>query len=112
MKTFIQFFLLFILFTTVVSCSNRQFNEEDWKANKNRVKQVNSLIRSNRLIGKSYEEVINILGQNEILPVQNDTIPGKFSVEYLTGGRRWIDFERLRIYFERGMVVRTEKNYD
>jgi len=90
------------------------FNSEDWKANRNRQKQIGPLIKSKQLIGKSYEEVVRILGKQDFFFGIPDTVSAsnKFSIQYLTGGTRWIDFERLLITFDSGKVIVAEKYYD
>ena len=106
--------LIFFLLIAVVSCSNRRFNSEDWKANENRPKQIDPLIRSKLLIGKPYNEVVQILGKQDFFFGMPDTVSvnKEFSIQYLTGGGKWIDFERLLITFDSGKVIRAEKYYD
>lgn len=105
-----NFALLFIL----VSCSGNSFKAHEWQSKENRSKQINSLIRSKLLLGKSYYEVIQILGKEDLSSDKVDlfSFNQKFSIQYLTGGGRWIDFERLLITFDSGKVIKAEKYYD
>ena len=110
-KYFIAIFCLTLL---LYACKNRRFNSEDWKADKNRDKQINSLIKSKILIGKNYNEVVQLLGEEYINTRQFDSLAGSsgFTIQYLTGARRWIDFERLQIVFDSSKVISAEKYYD
>jgi hypothetical protein len=105
----------FALLSLLVSCSGNSFKADEWQAKENRSKQINSLIRSKLLLGKSYYEVIQILGKED-LNSDNDvdkiSSNQRFSIQYLTGGGRGIDFERLLITFDSGKVIRVEKYYD
>lgn len=96
------------------ACNNARFNSEDWKANKNRHKQITSLVKSKVLIGKSYNEVTQLLGKEDLNSKQFDSLPGfsNFSIQYLTGGGQMIDLERLFIAFDSSRVVKAEKYYD
>lgn len=101
-----------ILFSLLISSCN-SFNSDDWAVKKNRSKQINSLIRSKILINKSYDEVIQLLGKEDISTKQPDSVFGyiKFSIQYFTGGGRWIDYERLLIVFDSARVISAEKYY-
>lgn len=114
MRKQLKFFFRFILLFILVSCSANSFNSEDWKGNKNRSKQIGPLISSKILIGKTYDEVVKILGKQDFFFGMPDTVSinQEFSIQYLTGGTKWIDFERLLITFVSGKVIRTKKYYD
>ena len=110
-KYFIAIFCLTVL---LYACRNRRFNAEDWKADKDRDRQINSLIRSKILIGKNYNEVVQLLGKEYINTRQFDSLAGssRFTIQYLTGATSWIDFERLQIVFDSSRVISARKYYD
>lgn len=114
MRKQLKFLFSIILLFIVVSCSTNSFSFEDWLERKNRSKQIDPLIRSKLLIGKSYFEVNQILGKEDLSSGTSDTASfnQKFSIQYLTGGGRWIDYERLLIRFDSGKVIMAEKIYD
>lgn len=105
--------VLFFCIAALLSCKNARFNSDEWKANNDRFKQINTLIKSKVLIGKSYIEVVDLLGKED-LPKQYDSLPddSKFSIQYLTGGGQLIDMERLLIFFDSSKVVSVEKYYN
>ena len=110
-----KYFIAVLCVTLLLyACKNRKFNSEDWKADKYRDKQINSLIRSKILVGKTYDEVIQLLGKEHINTKQFDSLAGssRFTIQYLTGATRWIDFERLSIVFDSSNVISAEKYYD
>ena len=112
-----RFCTLIICFLAIISsCNglNKKIYPEDWKANKHRDKQINSLIKSNVLIGKSYNEVIQLLGKEDLNSKRFDSLSTtvKFTIQYLTGGGKMIDLERLLIIFDSSKVVSVEKYYD
>lgn len=76
--------------------------------------QINSLIKSKILIGKSYEEVVRFLGKEDFGTRRLDSASNttKFTIQYLTGSGQFIDLERLRIEFDSSRVIQTEKYYD
>ena len=109
LKLSVYFFLIFV----TLGCSNRDFNAEDWKADKYRYKQINSLIEWKILIGRSYHEVIELLGEERMFYREKDSVAdGQFKVYYLTGGSNLIDLELLLIRIDSGKVVRAEKYYE
>lgn len=63
------------------------------------------------MIGKSFDDVILMLGKIDLLYDKKDTAQN-FSIQYLTGRTVYIQFERLDITFESGRVVKVEKDYD
>lgn len=81
------------------------FDSDDWKNNPdNRSKYVNSLVNSGLVEGKDYGEVIDILGEPNIIRTENynGTNLNKYNqsntiLEYLTGGVKYVDFERIQV---------------
>ena len=108
------FIVIFGITLLLYACKNQRFNSEDWKADKNRDKQINSLIRSKILIGKNYKAVVQLLGKEYINTKKFDSLAGssRFEIQYLTGGRQWIDFERLKIVFDSSKAILAYKYYD
>ncbi|MBI5858782.1 MAG: hypothetical protein HZB42_14215 [Sphingobacteriales bacterium] len=102
--------------TILISCSGKKFDSEKWKADEKRNEQVDNLVDSKILIGKSFDEVKDLLGHgylsHGVVITDSTQAPKNFQIQYLTGGVKWIDFERLLITFESGRVIRTEKYYD
>jgi hypothetical protein len=96
------------------------FNSENWKKYPDhRSKYVKSLLNDGVVEGLEYQEIISLLGRPNI--IRNDSISGveeslfdpKSSIlEYLTGGGRLIDFERVQVYIRNNKAVKAELNYD
>ncbi|MFI5204802.1 MAG: hypothetical protein ACHQF2_09930 [Flavobacteriales bacterium] len=91
------------------------FDSDDWKGNKSgRKDQSNSIIRSEILIDKSYADVLQLLGKEDLTSKNQDTIPNNpnFTIQYILGACNYIDFERLVIQFEFNRVIRVRKECD
>jgi len=80
------------------------FNKQEWNENKEeRYKMSNDIIKSEMLIGKTKEEVIEILGADFYAYDENHIaydlgfVPGLFN----------IDPDVLDIYFEKGKVIKV-----
>ena len=89
-----------------------KFDADKWKADKrNRHSQLKYLLRSNVLIGKSYNQVYQLLGEEDISSRMYDTISNNpnFTIQYITGGCGAIDYERLLIHFADNTAVKAER---
>ena len=80
---------------------------------------MKSLLNDEVVEGLEYQEIIFLLGRPNI--IRNDSISGvedslfdpKSSIlEYLTGGGRWIDFERVQVHIKYNKAVKVELHYD
>jgi hypothetical protein len=113
-----QIYLIFIVLILCASCttSNRLvFNSEDWRINNElssriiRYKMVDNIIKTKLLIGKTLYEVINILGNYDIIFDNNHirytlgTNPN--SIIAFTKG-----FSVLDIELENDIVINAKKN--
>lgn len=83
------------------------FNKQEWEVNKEeRYKMSTDLIKSELLIGKTKEEVIELLGDDFYTYNENHIaydlgfVPGLFN----------IDPDVLDIYFEKGKVIKVDQH--
>ncbi len=104
---------LLIIFTAC--SSNIEFDSDLWNRDKStRSKQIKNLTKSEILINKSFDEVIELLGEfdldyrNGYASMNNDS----FIISYITGNCNWIDFERLEITIVTNSVTNARINCD
>lgn len=106
-----SFLKILFLFFFLASCHS--FDSEKWINDKSsREGQLESIIKSKILIGKTYQEVINILGKEDQYRIDDSLSTDKFSIQYVVGGCNFIDFKRLRIIFEKSQVIEAEEYCD
>lgn len=105
----------FLLLSLLALSSCNRFNSDKWKVDKaSRQRQVNSIIRSEILIGKSYDNVRSLLGDEDLSTKKHGDSPANlnFTIQYIVGGCNMIDFETLVIIFESNKVIKVEKGCD
>lgn len=101
----IYFFAIVIWMFSVSYYPNNDFNKEEWISNQDeRFKLSEDLIESKILIGKTKQEVIQLLGEdysshNNHITYDLGFVPGFFN----------IDPDVLDIYFEKGKVVKVDQ---
>ena len=95
--------------------SHCRFNEEDWKADRGRTHMVSSIINTGLLDNKSYQEVIDILGNPHYF---EDPQPqfgvgrlGQKRMVYYTGNSSFMSFESLMVILEWDTVVNVYTTY-
>lgn len=97
--------LLIIISLAFLACST--FNSDKWKNDKSsRKRQVNAIIRNKVLINKTYPQVIELLGPED-LNLKRDSL----TIEYIVG-TVLIDFDRLAIRFKNGIVDSIYRYHD
>lgn len=107
--------LTFIILSIVLVSCGTSFNSNEWKKDASvRHEQADDLIESEILLGKTYKEVYETLGECDFGSRLHDTIndEGAFTIEYILGGCNMIDFERLVIKFDKGRAIEAFKNCD
>jgi len=94
-------FLLILVGMVLLSCNS--FDSEKWKNDKtSRKRQAKAIIRNKVLSHKTYHQVREMLGPEDIRPTFNDTTKNG-RIEYIIG-TVWIGFDRLAIRFKEGYV--------
>ena len=54
--------IIFALLSFMFGCSNKMFNSEKWKTNtEEQIYMINDIVENKRLIGKTKNEIINLL---------------------------------------------------
>ena len=95
---------IFIFAALLFLSACHSFDSKKWKADKSsRQKQAKYLLRQNILSEKSYQDVMQLLGKEDITRFR-DTINNLFEIEYILGSAYWIGFDRMAIRFRNGMV--------
>lgn len=95
---------IFICLSVLLFSACHSFDSKTWKSDKlSRRKQANYLINHNILSGKSYQEVLQLLGEEDLNFQLHDTTTNNFTIEYILG-TYWIDFDRLAIRLSNGSV--------
>jgi hypothetical protein len=117
---FVVLVIAFIITVSIMLIFYPTFNSENWKEYPNdRSKYVHSLVYSDIIIDKEFEEIISILGNPDI--TRNNSNSGSWLahydqkdcvLEYLTGGTKLIDFERLQVHIQNGTAVKVKVKYD
>ncbi len=83
------------------------FNKHEWKENKEeRYKMSRDIIKSEMLIGKTKEEVIEVLGNDFYMYNENHIA---YDLGFVPGFAN-IDPDVLDIYFEKGKVIKVEQH--
>ncbi|PKP05076.1 MAG: hypothetical protein CVU11_01385 [Bacteroidetes bacterium HGW-Bacteroidetes-6] len=107
--------LAFIILSIISVSCKPSFNSDEWKKDESvRHEQADDLIESEILLGKTYKEIFEILGDCDLDSRLHDTVnnEGSFSIQYILGVCNVIDFERLVIKFEKGRAIEAFKNCD
>lgn len=84
----------------------KEFNKEEWKTNiEERYKMTENIIDSRILIGKTKEEVIELLGTDNIKSGKDHIL---YSIGFVPGIAN-IDPDVLDIYFKNGRVIKVSQ---
>jgi len=103
-------FILIIVGSTLLACNT--FDSEKGRNDKsNRKRQANAIIKNKVLLNKSYQQVLELLGPEDLNFERNETPKGNFKIEYIIG-TVWIDFDRLAIRFKQGVVDSVFRYHD
>ena len=102
--------LLIIIWLAFPACT--AFNSDKWKNDKSsRKKQVKAIIKSKVLVNKTYPQVLELLGPEDLNFNRDDTIKSNFRIEYIVGNV-FIDFDRLAIRFQKDIVDSVYRYHD
>lgn len=103
----IYFLGILIWMFSVSYYPNNDFDKEEWISNKEkRFKMSEDLIKSEKLIGKTKQEIVQLLGEDYYSYNENHIaydlgfVPGLFN----------IDPDILDIYFENGKVIKVDQH--
>ena len=103
-----------LLFLFIIAYSpNKKFVKEKWDTDlEKRYMFSENIIKKERLIGKTTEEVFRLLGYKEQYTIENDTV---YQVVYFLGekgGLMVINYHYLDIFIKNGKVVQVDHNAD
>ena len=104
----IIYFLAILIWVFSVSYyPNNDFDKEEWISNKEeRFKMSEDLIESEKLIGKTKQEIVQLLGEDYYSYNENHIA---YDLGFLPGFFN-IDPDVLDIYFENGKVIKVDQH--